>query len=139
MDIKSDRILVRLKGEPKPLPLNSLGDGAQRMLLLAVALVSAQDKLLLLDEIEAGLHYSVIEKLWETIFEYAKKLNVQVFSTTHSSDAVKTFLYAMGKSKNGDEGAYFRMQRNRSSEQIEVIAYDAERLESALESNLETR
>jgi AAA15 family ATPase/GTPase len=139
LDVKSDRTLVRLKGEEKPMALKSLGDGAQRMLLIAIALVSAKDNLLLLDEIESGLHYSTIEKLWEIIFRYAEELNVQVFATTHSSDAIKTFAYVLEKPENKEKGAYYRMQPNRKTGEIEVVSYDLERLESALESNLETR
>jgi AAA15 family ATPase/GTPase len=139
LDVKPDRTLVRLKGEEKPMALKSLGDGAQRMLLIAIALVSAKDNMLLLDEIESGLHYSTIEKLWEIIFRYAEELNVQVFATTHSSDAIKTFTYVLEKPENKEKGAYYRMQPNRKTGEIEVVSYDLERLESALESNLETR
>lgn len=139
LDVKPDRTLVRLNGEDKPLPLKSLGDGAQRMLIIAVALVSAKDKLLLLDEIEAGLHYSVLEKLWEIIFRYAAQFNVQVFATTHSSDAIKAFTYTLEKPENHDQGAFFRLQANRQTGQIEAIAYGIEELNLSLEANLEPR
>ncbi|MEO6759356.1 MAG: AAA family ATPase [Saprospiraceae bacterium] len=139
LDVKPERTLVRLKGEEKPLPLKSLGDGAQRMLLIAIALVSAKDNMLLLDEMDAGLHYSVLERLWEIIFRYAEELNVQVFATTHSSDAIKSFVYTLEKLDKGEQGAYFRLQNDRKTAQPEVIAYDLERMENALESNLEIR
>jgi len=139
LDVKNDRTLVRLEGESKPLPLKSLGDGAQRMLLMAIALVSAQNNMLLIDEIETGLHYSVLEKLWEIIFKYAEELNVQVFVTTHSSDAIKSFTYTLEKEGNKDQGAYFRLQANRKNGDIEAIDYDLEKLELSLETNLEPR
>jgi len=139
LDVKPDRTLVRLKGEETPLPLKSLGDGAQRMLLIAIALVSAKDNMLLLDEMDAGLHYSVLEKLWEIIFRFAEDLHVQVFATTHSSDAIKTFVYTLEKLDQGDQGAYFRLQNDRKTAQPEVISYDLARMENAMESNLEIR
>ncbi len=139
LDINAERTLVRLKGEKKPLPLKVLGDGAQRILLIAVGLVSAQNNILLLDEIEVGLHYSVLEKLWEIIFRYAEELNVQVFATTHSSDAIQSFVYTSEKMNKRDQAAYFRLQNNRQNGQPEVISYDLARMENALESNLEIR
>lgn len=139
LDVKPDRTLVRLEGESKPLPLASLGDGAQRMLLIAVALVSAKDNLLLLDEIEAGLHYSVLEKLWAVIFRYADQLNVQVFATTHSSDAIKSFTYLLEQPGNREQGAFFRLQTDRQTGHTEAIAYNLDQLELSLESNLEPR
>ncbi|MDZ4683241.1 MAG: AAA family ATPase [Saprospiraceae bacterium] len=139
LDVKESRTIVRLASEKAPIPLKNLGDGAQRMLLMAIALVSAKDKMLLIDEIEAGLHHTVQEGLWLKIFEYAKKWNIQVFVTTHSENTVKAFTYAMEQADNGGAGAFFRLQQNRKTEQIEVIAYDLSRLESALELELETR
>lgn len=139
LDVKESRTLVRLANEKTPIPLKNLGDGAQRMLLMTIALVSAKDKILLIDEIEAGLHHTVQEGLWLKIFEYAKKWNIQVFATTHSEDTVKAFTYAMEQADNAETGAFFRLQQNRKTEQIEAIAYDLPRLESALELKLETR
>jgi AAA15 family ATPase/GTPase len=102
-------------------------------------LVSAKNNQLLIDEIETGLHYSVLEQLWALIFKYAQALNVQVFATTHSYDAIKTFTYLTENEGNEDQGAYFRLQTNRKTGLVEAISYDAERLESALETESEIR
>jgi hypothetical protein len=45
----------------------------------------------------------------------------------------------MEQADNAEAGAFFRLQQNRKTEQIEAIAYDLPRLESALELKLETR
>lgn len=42
--------------------------------------------ILLIDEIENGLHYSAYKKLWEAIFALATTTNKQVFVTTHSKE-----------------------------------------------------
>lgn len=139
IDIREDRTLVRLKDEVTPLPLKNLGDGAQRILHLAIALVSAKGKMLLIDEIEAGLHHSVQEHLWELIFHYSKLWDIQVFITTHSQDTVRTFTYMLEQPGNAEFGAYFRLQKARKSDDIEAIPYDLERLELSLESKLEPR
>jgi AAA15 family ATPase/GTPase len=139
LDVKEDRTLVRLKNESSPVPLKSLGDGAQRLLQLAIALVSARGRILLIDEVEAGLHYSLQETLWEKIFDYASTWDIQVFATTHSSDAIKTFLYILEKPGNNNCGAYFRLQTNRKTSKIEAITYHIERLESAFETKSEIR
>lgn len=136
---QNNRIMVRLKEEERPVPLKSLGDGAQRMLSLAIALVMAKDNVLLIDEIETGLHYSVLEKIWEILFTYSKELNVQVFATTHSQDALRAFTYVLEKPGNNDEGVFFRLQQNRKDGQIEAIRYEPESLELSLESNLDPR
>ncbi len=136
---QNDRIMVRLLEEERPIPLKNLGDGAQRMLLIAIALVMAKDNVLLIDEIETGLHYSVLEKIWGIIFKYSEELNVQVFATTHSQDALRAFMYLLEKPENKEEGVFFRLQLNSKDGQVEAIRYEPESLELSLESNLDPR
>jgi AAA15 family ATPase/GTPase len=49
--------------------LTSWGDGANRLLMIGLALANAKGKMLLIDEFEVGLHHSVQENLWDIIFE----------------------------------------------------------------------
>ncbi len=81
---------VRLAGTDLPLPIGSLGDGTWRLLAMAIALSRAGTGVLLIDEIDTGLHYTVMEKMWELIKQTAEELEIQVFATTHSSDCVSS-------------------------------------------------
>ncbi len=138
LDMTGGITKVRLKQESTPVPLSSLGDGVQRMLLLAVALVSAKGNLLLLDEFEAGLHHSVQKKLWETMFEYALKWDIQIFATTHSEDTVRKFFYVADSPQYEKEALFLRLQFDRMGVH-EAEIYDMERLGNSLELHLETR
>ncbi len=133
-----DSVKIRLKNVEKPLPLQTLGDGVQRILLVAISLASAQGKMLLIDEIELGLHYTVLEKLWEMIFKYAKKWNIQVFVTTHSQDAIRSFYYVASQEEYKDEAEFIRLQKSREGK-IEAVIYDTERLENSLELKMDIR
>ncbi len=64
--------------------------------------MNAQDGILLIDEIESGLHYSVQPDLWRLVFEVARRLNVQVFATTHSWDCIEAFQEAIQQDSEGD-------------------------------------
>ncbi len=59
------------------------------MLGLALGLVQARGKLLLVDEIDIGLHYSAQTSMWQMIKRAAEQLDVQVFATTHSRDCIE--------------------------------------------------
>jgi AAA15 family ATPase/GTPase len=48
----------------------------------------AKDSVLLIDEIDTGLHYSVMKDMWRLINQASIDFNVQVFATTHSQDCV---------------------------------------------------
>ncbi len=88
VDRYAHSIVVNCANQPPRIPLRSLGDGVYRMLGLALGLVAARDRILLIDEIDTGLHYTVMEKMWKLVFETSRELNVQVFATTHSRDCV---------------------------------------------------
>jgi hypothetical protein len=83
--------IVRSKRFARPVPLKSFGDGVNRLFGIALSLVNAKDGYLLIDEFENGLHHTVQVDAWRMIFRLAAALNVQVFATTHSMDAVEAF------------------------------------------------
>jgi hypothetical protein len=68
------------------IPMVRWATGIWRLLGIALALVRARGGVLLVDEIDTGLHYSVLVDMWKLVFETARSLDVQVFATTHSRD-----------------------------------------------------
>jgi AAA15 family ATPase/GTPase len=135
--VDSNKPVLRINGSKFRQPIKSLGDGVNRIFTLAFALVKARDKILLIDEFEVGLHYSVQEQLWDIIFKYAHQWNIQVFVTTHSKDIVERFYYVTNKPENIGKGKYFTL--NRDGENIVAVDYDMEEIKLALESNIEIR
>lgn len=137
-DVGQKQVRVRLANSSQPVPLQTLGDGVQRIFLIALSLVNAQGKVLLIDEVEMGLHYSVLEKLWRMIFHYATLWDIQVFVTTHSQDAIKAYFYVASDPQYADKAQIVRIQKNRK-EQFEAVLYNGERIEKMLELDLEIR
>ena len=94
-------VVLRLREVTDRVPIGSMGDGAWRMLGLALSMANAEGGVLLVDEIDTGLHYSVMEDMWRMITEQAAELSVQVFATTHSYDCVES-LAPIAESEAGD-------------------------------------
>jgi len=138
LDVGREIVRVRLQDTEKPVSLGTLGDGVYRILLIALSLANAQNSILLIDELELGLHYSALEKLWNMIFKYAKKWDIQVFATTHSQDVLRTFHYVADDAQYINDAQYIRLQVNRKGEN-EAIIFDGERMRESLELELEIR
>lgn len=130
-------ILVRLKGEETPVPMDSMGDGMRRILSLIMALVSVQQSVLLIDEIDTGLYYGVLKEMWQVIIETATKQNAQVFATTHSWDCVKAFQQALSQSPYRDDGLLIRIDRDK--EQTRATTYTVDELDIAIAQGIEVR
>lgn len=74
------------------MPFSVYGDGIKKILYILNKLFDATDSILLIDEIETGLHKKYYDTLFPVVFALAKKLNVQLFITTHSLEAIDGIL-----------------------------------------------
>ena len=131
-----DNVKVLLEGDATPVLIGSLGDGMRHLLMIAVLLVGARGGVLLVDEIETGLHYTALTKLWRLIFGMAKQLDVQVLATTHSWDCITAFSQAWNE-VDESEGLFFRLSKK--GDKIKPVVYSAERLNIASEQGIEVR
>jgi AAA15 family ATPase/GTPase len=127
--------LVKIKGIDEPLPLKSMGDGMTRLFHIIVALVNARNGLLLIDEFENGLHWSVQPKVWDIVFKLSDRLNVQVFATTHSRDCIKGFDEAWNNYPA--LGAFFRLDEKNGV--IKATEYTSETLNDSIDMDVEVR
>lgn len=131
-----NRFAVRLSDRDQRVPIGSMGDGTWRMLGLALALVDARDGFLLVDEIDTGFHFSTMSNMWKLIWESAKKLNVQVFATTHNSDCW-TSLATIANDENPSEDGItiHRIEKGKSHS----IVFTEQQIVIAAERGIEVR
>jgi hypothetical protein len=136
-DGKGDRKpVVKVRGERRPVPLGTMGDGLNRVLGIALAIVNAENGFVTVDEAENGLHHGAQWGIWEAIFALANELNVQVFATTHSWDTVSAFQHAANRSPA--EGMLYRLDR-RADQPIVPVAYTEREAAIAAEHQIEVR
>ena len=88
IEVLADGVFVGIEGVPELLPVSMHGDGMFRYLTIVAASANPISNIILIDEIDNGLHYSVYKKLWEAIFALATTINKQVFVTTHSKETL---------------------------------------------------
>jgi len=74
------------------LPLFSYGLGTQKAVLLILALMRAQNGVLLIDEIDNAIHISVFKDVFKWFITACVEKNVQAFITTHSAEALDEIL-----------------------------------------------
>ena len=89
IDILNNDIYIGFEGINELLPLGMAGDGLRRFLNIVAASANPMTNMILIDEIDNGLHYSAYQKLWEAIFALATATNKQIFVTTHSKETLE--------------------------------------------------
>jgi ABC-type branched-subunit amino acid transport system ATPase component len=127
---------VKLKHDENRVPLGSLGDGIRRLLSLAVYIARASGGILLVDEIDTGLHYSTLELMWRFIVETALRLDVQVFATTHSGDCLRALAWlSTDMPQYEDEISVFRIEDSAG----EAVKYSLNDIQIANRHQIEVR
>jgi len=90
-DIK--KFLVDSKAFPeKSVDITSYGEGLQRIFEIALSFAYCKNGVLLIDELETAIHYSLLVDFTKFIQELAVKFNVQVFITSHSKECIDAFV-----------------------------------------------
>jgi AAA15 family ATPase/GTPase len=75
-------------------PLSAFGDGLRRVVMIALTLPNIRKGILLIDEIETAIHVSVLNEVYQWLFQACEKYDIQLFATTHSLEAVDALLSA---------------------------------------------
>lgn len=77
-------------GLEKRIPIQVLGDGIRKIISILINIYQAKDGgVLLIDEIDNGLHYQSMPTLWKTILWMANKYDVQIFATTNNIESLQ--------------------------------------------------
>jgi hypothetical protein len=131
---------VKQKGCEQPVPIGSLGDGMWRMLAMAIAISSTskgpEGGVLLVDEIDTGLHHTAMTQMWELLYNAAKKFGVQIFATTHSSDCVHSLARICSDIRDDE----FRVTLHRiESGKKKSVPYSEGEIKMAAERKIEVR
>lgn len=117
-------------------PLGSFGEGMKRLLALALALARTTNGILLIDEIDTGLHHSVLPDMWKLVIETAIRNNVQVFATTHSLDCLRGLdAVCQDRPDFASEVLVHKLDRNLDF----AVTLDAADFQMAIEQELEVR
>ncbi len=129
------RVVAKLTSSSVPVPLKRLGDGANRLLTIALALANCRNGILLVDEVENGIHYSIQPALWRMVFGAAEAGNVQVVAATHSWDCIAGFATAAAETPMN--GTMFRLER--FEDDLHAIHYSEDKLVVAARQRTEVR
>ena len=114
-------VAVKLAGRDGAVPMAALGDGVQRTFGLLLALHGARGGLLLVDEIDTGLHFRALEPMWALLIDEAQRVGAQIVATTHSEDAVRSLALA-AVDRHAGEVAVIRLEHR--GEERRAITFD---------------
>lgn len=117
--------------------LASFGDGMRRATMLALALTRARNGMLLIDELEAGIHPKALATVFEKLLEAARKTDVQIIATTHSLEALDALVAVAQTANQHDELAGYHLSRHADSHRVR--RYDGKQLQELRNAGVDLR
>jgi predicted ATP-dependent endonuclease of OLD family len=117
------------------IPLAVCGEGMLRLFSIVLAVASTSGGMLLIDEIDNGLHYTVMSKLWPILQTLCSHHHVQLIATTHNEEMLHEGIKAF--QEQPEAFAVFRLDRVTAG--IKVAHYDGEVLKAVNEMGWEIR
>jgi AAA15 family ATPase/GTPase len=118
------------------LSLPQMGDGMTRLADVILAIGNAPGGIVLVDEIENGIHHTAMSNIWRTIDRASQLFNTQVFATTHSLECIKAAHIAFKENDSYDLKVH-RLER--TDVKVRAQTYGKDELEAAFEIKLEVR
>lgn len=121
--------------------INLMGEGIQRLLSIVAALASVAGGIILIDEIDNGLHYSALRVLWQGILTAADEYDVQVIATTHNAEALRHLTAVLEDeqwARYRDSVAAYTLVRS-DDDTVRGYRYGYEQLNNALNHDIEVR
>ncbi len=119
------------------LPLNDLGGGVVRLFRLFLDFFASRNGMLLADEIENGIHYSVLRDIWNRAQTWMRDWDVQFVATTHSAECINAALEAFAD--NPEDLSIHKLFEDEDTGRIRAVTFSGEALEGACELNWEVR
>ena len=132
----SQNIIVVDLGLSEMIPLSQAGEGMQRLVQVFSELVGDQPQICFIDEVENGIHHSILPQVWNGLAEVAKQLDIQIFATTHSFECLEAAHEAFSK-RPEYELSVVQLFRVEGDKQGRVLQRDL--IEAGIQGNIDLR
>lgn len=132
---ETPRLYARKRNGPM-LPLSSMGNGICRLVQILCALLGQNASIVLVDEIDSGIHYSFFPELWSTLVKLARDCQLQLFATTHSRACLEGAAEAFDET--GEDCLYIRLGKDARGNILPSL-FSPDMFGYALETDMEIR
>ncbi len=128
-------------GLEKMMPLNMFGSGMIRAAKILSLCIMGNVRIVLIDELENGLHYQAIPPLLKALLRLSSERHVQVFATTHSLEVLKGLQHVLSQgqfSENQQTTNCYTLQRDKQGS-VRSYRYEYDQFEHCIAHGIEIR
>lgn len=135
VDSGGPMIFAKVGNLPEMIPLSLASGGMSKLASILVTMAAIPGSVILIDEIENGLYYKQMPKIWRVITEFAREYNCQIFASTHSAECLKAAA-PLADENPEDFGVIHTYLKDGESK---VLSYGGDKFADALADDIEIR
>ena len=133
------RLCADLKDQTEIMPVQQLGHGFNRLIFIYASLLSTNSELMLIDEVENGIHYSALPVLMRGIQQVALNRNVQTLMTTHSWDCIRAACETFAERPEDFQLIRLERVKDGQSSNIKAVCIPTEQALRMVQNDMEMR
>lgn len=131
-------LLISETGKNKLSPLAAYGDGTVKLFRVLLSLFSNNHyNRLMIDELDAGVHYSRLIDFSKSLLKIAHEQGKQIFATSHSKECIESFTKALEETGLQSEGRIIRLAETKHG--IKAYTMEFAEFENAILAESEIR
>ncbi len=126
---------AKVRGIRRKLPIGLVSEGVEKLVTIFTGIAARPSAIVLVDEIESGVHYTVMEKVWSALVEFCRTRETQLFVSSHSKEAIQSIAPIMARHKDD----FLLLRTERTNGQSIVKQFVGSAFLSAIEEEVEVR
>ncbi len=111
-------LFVEMKGNKKKIPVPNISSGINRSMAIMLAIASTPKAVVLVDEIENGIHHAHLVTMWKSLITFLRKFDCQMFVSTHSAECLRALVIAADG--DAEDISLFQTERGENEHGIKV-------------------
>ena len=132
-----NKIVIETSNLEHTLNLKTMGKGFQTYMTIIASMVAGH-KYILIDEIENGIHYEIMNILVDNMINLSKKYELQFFITTHSKEFLQTLNKFTKNNNYSDMISVFNLYHDKEKD-IKAVRFTQENFSHSMETDSEIR
>ncbi len=139
LEILPDGLYLKMVDMSELLPIGMAGDGVRRLINILSSIACDDFNIVLIDEIDTGLHYSAHKLMWSVLLDFIKDRNIQVFTTTHNLECIESLDSVLNLDDSLESlVGVFNISKTKN-EGFQAYRYSASELKESINNEIEIR
>jgi len=132
-------LIVYTKHQDEAIPLAFYGDGTLKLFRILSKITRFAGQRLMIDEIDAGIHYTRYKTFWKVILQAAHENQVQLFMTTHNEECIKYYREAIEELQFEEKARVVALAENPKTKEVFSTTFNFKQFEEVVDAGNDIR